>query len=562
MYTEKFLDIMKRVSEAVKVSEDDARLLFFTEVSALGWQERLQNLYRIKGKLTGEFNLFCPNKDQLNFITTRSGHDLILKSRQIGFTTLMCIYNYDRALWDKWDTGIMSHLRERTELIFEIVKNCNEWFKNDWGKLFERQQTSDSSHKISFVGGGSVAVSYDFQSLTLRSLHISEAAFIDNDRISNSIQSVPENGEVTMESTPNGRGGFFYDSWSLFKKNGSLAPYKGFFFQWHRHYPEDVEKWEAIAKDAKMNLDDKEIELKELYDLKNYHLAWRRWKIQESFQGDEEKFEVHYPSDDVSCFLSGENRFFSASVLKYQESFVTEPAFRGQITDPIGFKEHKIGPWDIWEKPALNTSYVMGVDCSEGIGKDASVISVWNRNTGSQVAELRIQASPAEVAEEAFKAAVYFKQAWICPEVNFQGLSFLDQITHKYNKIYKRKAMDAVTKTETNRWGFYTTHQNKFPITDHFLNKCRNGEIKIRSKYLIDEMSMFVQIASKSGSSLRREAASGCHDDAVMAACLAWEMDKTLGKTIDNNEFWIKEQESKQKFDEETGFIVPLTNDV
>jgi len=556
VFSDKFIQALDAVTKKVPEGDQEAKLEFVKQMRELGWFERVTNLYRIKGKLSGEFNFFRPNQDQSHFLTTRSGHDIILKSRQIGFTTLMCIYNYDRALWDNWDTGIMSHLRERTELIFEIVKNCNEWFKKDWGHLFNREQSSDSAHKISFDGGGSVSVSYDFQSLTLKSLHISEAAFIDANRIGNSIQSVPENGEVTLESTPNGRGGFFYESWQGWKKNGNLAPYKGFFFPWFKHYPEDIDKWETIASNAKMNLDDREDELVTVYGLKKYQLAWRRWKIQESFQGSEENFEVHYPVDDVACFLSGENRVFSASVMKYQESFVKEPSFIGNLSD--GLKETKSGFWKIWEVPNVSASYVIGVDCSEGIGKDRGVISVWNRNTGYQVAELVAQLPPDLLSDEAYKASIYYQQAWICPEANNHGHSFISSLTKKnFYKIYKRQAIDEITNKPTQKLGFLTTSTTKMPLTENFAVKCRSGEIKIRSSHLLNEMSTFIQISSQTGRTVRREAISGCYDDSVIAACLAMEMDRVLGTTTDASEFWLKEQELNQKIDDETGFVVP-----
>lgn len=473
-------------------------------------------------------------------------------------TTLMCLYAFDRALWDGWSTGIMSHLKERTQSIFEMVHNTNDWFKKDWGALYSPTEESSSANKIGWLENkGSIMVAYDFQSLTIKFLHISEAAFIDQDRISNSLQSVPENGEVCLESTPNGRGGFFYDQWQNFKRNGAVASYKGFFFPWYNHYPEDKEKWERIAKEAKIKYSEREEELKELYSISDSSLCWRRWKIAD-FNGEEEKFENQYPVDDIACFFSGENQVFPASVMKYQESYVKDPSFVGNMhidDKDVVFKQAKAGLWKIWELPDVSTSYTAGVDCSEGIGKDQGVISIWNRNTGYQVAELVAQLAPEELASEAWKAGHFYKYAWVCPEVNNHGHSFLAALVRKgYTKIYKRQVIDEMTKRPGHKLGWHNTNPLKLNVTNEFLIRCRNGSARIRSSTLSAQMSTFVQIGNQSGRTLKREALPGCKDDCVIAACLGIEMDNVLGPAQDKFDDWVENVQNKTTFDPDTGF--------
>lgn len=326
-YSELFLQAMSRVVEVASQGGDYSSQ-FVYEMRALGWRERMRNLYRIKDKETGQFVFFKPNSFQDRFEEERSGRDIILKCRQVGFTTWSCIYALDRALWDGWNTGIMSHIRERTGMLFAIIKNANDWYKRDWGKYYLPVQEQDSSNGISWVESkASITVSYDFRGLTLRFLHVSEAGFIESERLIGSMQAVPEAGEIILESTPNGSGGMYYNQWNLWKKEGDLAPFKGYFCAWHQHYPEHPERW--INKEIKLN--EKELELKELYGLENYHLAWRRWKINESCDGSEEVFDVEYPSDDISCFLSGSDQVFASKTLKLQESFVKDPSFVGVL---------------------------------------------------------------------------------------------------------------------------------------------------------------------------------------------------------------------------------------
>lgn len=558
---EEFTPLFQVAIEKVKLAEDK-RLAFRDEMLKLGWYERVRNLYRIKGKLDGDFGAFKLNDEQDYFLKNRSGHDSILKSRQAGFTTLMCLYAYDRALWDGWVTGIMSHIKERTQKIFEIVSNANDWFKRDWGKLYSLTEETSSANQLSFLENkGSVMVSYDFQSLTMKFLHISEAAFIDDDRIENSLQSVPENGEVCLESTANGCGGFFYDQWQLWSQFGAGAPYKGFFFPWYNHYPEDKERWQNVVKSTKLNYTDREEELINNYSVKSESLCWRRWKIMESFKGDEDRFEGQYPSDDRTCFLTGENPVFPASVLKSQQAYVKPPSSVGDflVDDEgrISFKESKNGLWRLWERPNVNSSFVIGVDCSEGIGKDAGVISIWSRKTGYQVAELTSQLVPEELASEAFKAAKFYNMAWVCPEINNHGLTFVTSLVNKgYSRIYKRTVLDELSRKNTQKLGWYNTNARKIDVTNMFLEKCRYNQISVRSETLLKQMSTFIQSAGKVGGTLKREARAGCHDDNVIAACLAWEMDSSLGVSHDTNENWLNSLQENTVIDPETGFVV------
>ena len=59
---------------------------------------RLNVLYHIKNK-QGKKVLFTPNEEQEERFLNHHGRDLILKARQLGFTTLIAIYFLDCALF-------------------------------------------------------------------------------------------------------------------------------------------------------------------------------------------------------------------------------------------------------------------------------------------------------------------------------------------------------------------------------------------------------------------------------------------------------------------------------
>lgn len=542
-YTPKFLEVMAAVSRAAKESPGSESSVFEKGMKGLGWFERLQNLYRIRDKATGKFLLFRPNSSQLKFLKNKSGRDTILKSRQFGFTTLMCLYAYDRALWDGWATGIMSHQKERTAKIFEIIKNTNILFRKDWGKLYNPPQSSDNANSISWKESkASITVSFDFKSLTVHFLHISESGFISNDRLTDSIQSVPENGEIVEESTPNGPTGLFYTHYQQWKKMGSVAPFKGHFFPWFDHYPEFPERW--IEKAQGIKLTQKEEELKEQYGIEDYHIAWRRWKILESCNtgeatstdNAEEIFEKQYPSNDVDCFLCGDTNVYPGSVLKIQQAFVVEPTHRGFLQSEdrkIKLINDPKGLLSVWECPVPNKSYAIGADTASGSGGDASVAYVIDRATGSVVAELYGQIDPTTFADELYKLGKYYGYCHICVENNHHGSWVIAELIKKgYTRLYRRYVRDGITLKMKTEVGFNTSVSTKIPLTEQHVQACRDGAFRCKSARLFEEMSTFVQIASKNGRSFRREASGSSHDDCVMAACLAWEQCCRLGDVM------------------------------
>ena len=563
-HTQKFTEAIQRISDAMSIQgTEHAERLFKEEMIALGWEERIKNLYRVKDKISGKFRFFTPNSEQLEFLKNKKNRDIILKSRQIGFTTLMCIYAYDRGLWDGWATGIMAHKLEKVKLIFDIVKNANDYFKKDWGHLYLPAEEHNNTTRISWSDlKSSITVAFDFQSNTLNFLHISEAAFIEGSRLTNSMQAVPENGEIVLESTPNGRGGTFYKLWQLHKSQKEFSPFKGHFFPWFKHYPEDATLWDSTT-DIEWN--DTELNLMTQYELNTTHLAWRRWKINESCEGSPEIFEVQYPSDDISCFLSGECNVFSSSVLRYQESHITDPIHIGFLKSEnraIRFDRDHKGIIKIWELPKPDTDYVIGADASEGSGKDPCCAIVKNRKNGHQVASLHGFLDPDLFADELWKLGMFYNKAWINPEANNHGHVVINELTKKsYGNLYKRYTIDEFTNRPCTKIGFLTTSLTKVPLTDKFVAACRDGKFKVKDDDLLSEMSTYIQMSSKNGRTLRREALVDCHDDRVMAACLAEEMDSRLA-TISPNEITDPLLgNSDFSVDPDTGFVMNNFNE-
>lgn len=569
-YTSAFNTAYAEVLElAGQGEEQSARLVFRDKMLELGHDERIKNLYRVRDKLTAKATFFVPNAPQARFLAGRSRRDMILKVRQVGFTTLSCVEALDYVLWEpNMVTGIMAHKQTLVLSIFnDIVKFSYAHFKKDWGHLYAPEQKTDSTTSLSFSNDGLgrelnsiMTVKFDYRGQTPHFLHIAEAAFVEDARLLGSVNGVPITGEVRFESTCNGMGGEFHRLWHLYKKKPASAPYKPFFVPWFEFYPEKPEMFESELPD---DLTEYEALLMQQLgeQLTPEAIHWRRWCIEANCQGDAEKFEAEYPTNDVDCWISNQSGVFSKDIIKAQLKTVRDPIKEGYLVqDGATTKliEEPKGLVEIWDLPETNHTYVLGADPAGGVGKDKSALYVKDQKTKKQVARIWADIEPADFAKEIFKISKYYNSAWACIESNNHGGLVIHALKEMgFSKFYKRKVLDELTNKPTNKIGFLTTNDSKLRITEQLKNALRDSDFITQDEGLIAELSTFMQFASKNGRTIRREAQSNAHDDLVIAACLTQEMDKVRG-AVNASESLIGNPFHGRgvQFDPETGFLI------
>jgi len=196
---------------------------------------RLENLYTIQNK-QGNRVPFKPNAAQNAYLDGCTHSDLILKARQLGMTTLMCIIGLDEALFkEDWRVAIIAHtLNDATEIFETKVKfpydNLPEAIRN------ARPAKQDRAGLLRFDHGSSIRVATSARSGTLQRLHISEFGKICSvspnkarEIVTGSFPAVGKNTK-TIESTAEGQEGYFYQ-FSEEAQRGE-PPFKFFFFAW------------------------------------------------------------------------------------------------------------------------------------------------------------------------------------------------------------------------------------------------------------------------------------------------------------------------------------------
>jgi len=207
---------------------------------------RLSNLYRIQDK-KGRDVTFRPNAAQCAFLENMHSFNLILKARQLGFTTLIGIWALDQCLFkDNVRAGIIAHTVEDAEEIFRTkVKYPFERLPAGLRRILKARQ--DSVRQLTFPNGSSLRVGTSMRSGTLNILHVSEygkicARYPEKAREvrTGALNAVEQGQTVFIESTAEGREGDFYALYRSTKAKAdsgvALSPldFKLHFFPWWR----------------------------------------------------------------------------------------------------------------------------------------------------------------------------------------------------------------------------------------------------------------------------------------------------------------------------------------
>ena len=207
---------------------------------------RLNNLYFITDK-QGKKVRFRMTDEQIEYFDGMHTRNIILKARQLGFTTECCIIQLDAALFESAKCALIAHtLNDAKRLFREKVKYA---YDNLPAEIRAANPASnDAAGELVFSKGGSLYVSTSFRGGTLRFLHVSEfgkicAKFPHKAReiVTGAFEAVATDCFVTIESTAEGRAGYFFDySQSAERQQLAGVPlglldWKFFFFSWWKN---------------------------------------------------------------------------------------------------------------------------------------------------------------------------------------------------------------------------------------------------------------------------------------------------------------------------------------
>lgn len=197
------------------MDDHQAYLNLKTKLGDRDW--RLSNLYYIKDK-AGRKVLFRPNWAQREFLKNFWYFNVLLKARQLGFTTLIMILYLDECLFNSnRAAGVIAHTKDDAQDLFEnkvkfAFDNLPDWLRK------ELTADTDSAKKLSFSNGSNFTVGTSLRSGTYQMLLISEygkvsAKYPEKAREikTGALNTVEAGQKIVVESTAEGKTGEFYE---------------------------------------------------------------------------------------------------------------------------------------------------------------------------------------------------------------------------------------------------------------------------------------------------------------------------------------------------------------
>lgn len=422
------------------------------------------------------FDLFPFQEDTLGKF-----HDyrylLILKSRQLGITTLVSAY----ALWmmifhsDK-SILIISIKQEVSKEIITKVRFANDHLPS-WLKV---QAVEDNRLSLRLKNGSNIQATSSStdagRSKALSLLVLDEAAFIDSaeDIWTSAYNTLSTGGRAIILSTPNGVGNWFHRMWvEAEKKKNDFHTIK---LPWTLHPERD-----------------------------------QRWRDEQTKQ-----LGARGASQECDCdFLSSGANVIDLLILKeYEET---------KVRDPIEIRRGQ-ALW-IFDPPNPGKDYIVCADTARGDGSDYSAAHVLEMDSLVQVAEFQDFCTPAEFGDLLVALATEYNDALLVVErtgglgystlqkiidrgykntfYSSNDLKIVDvqrQLSNKFNRDEKKCLPGCETSSATRPLIVSKIHR-------YFLDRA----IDIRSIRLINELKTFIWDNGKP------QAAENYNDDLVMA---------------------------------------------
>lgn len=498
---------------------------------------------------------------------------LILKGRQQGFTTLVTAYQLASSILKKNFQGFtLSDESGNSETIFENkakfpysmipeLLKPTEKFNNKKQLLFNKINSSwqvDTATKN--VG----------RSRTINFFHGSECAFW-NCGISYVQSALGEaftkNCIKIWESTANG----FNDYQKMWKS----GVYINCFFEWWKT-PEyrtefySEEDKQEFSKNINKKTDWIYERLQWLQKTKKLELEQLYWyyKKYESYI-DKNLIKQEYPCTPEEAFISSGNCVFNVDIIQQRLDEVekpirvgyftydyddTRPAYRKGLQQISKISNIKWvndinGYIRIYEIPGARElgNYGIGGDTA-GEGSDFFTAHVINPKTLKQVAVLEKQFDADEYARQVYCLGMYYKNAMVGIENNFDSFPIKELERLGYTNMYVEMKEDSSNHKLVKRYGFRTDVRTRPMIIDYLKQLVKECPEVITDENTLKQMLEFI-VTDKG----RAEAQEGSHDDLVMGLAIAYHIAKSVpqdrSKILMHQDTFFKEDTRREKGD-------------
>jgi hypothetical protein len=451
-------------------------------------------------ELPGGDVLMDPYQKQLEFIdlVEHKKHVLLLKSRQTGFSTIVQAY----TAWlcnfhDNVVVGIISKdgneatdfarfIRGMIEKLPNFLKPKRGALGRGFAKKTERSFIMTNGSKVYVATVNPKAPNKTLRGKAITFLIVDEAAFIDyvDDAWTSIVPALSTNQMHAKKR------GVPFGTVVISTPNKTVGPGKWYFNRYLRAISGEglfipfVVHWKMVDELA----DDPD---------------WYRTQC-ELFDNDPKKIAQELELK----FLPAAGAFFESETLEKVQDSVQKPLEK--------LKLFKGEAWS-FQKPILNTHYIMGVDTAPEHGKDKSAITIWDYESMDQVWEYRGKLRVMDFIE-VVKAAASLYDGTIVIESNSYGNQVIE---HMNNSSYSSRLYKEKRGENTLVPGLSTTAKTRPLMIDALYSYVTQYPETVKSERLALELTSLV---SKTNG--RIEADSGCHDDVAISAALCYYVRK------------------------------------
>lgn len=520
----------------------------------------IEEFLKIKTK-DSEIIPFKLNKPQLKLYdllkrqseTGKPQRVIILKARQMGFSTLTEAILFKRtATKANVNSGIIAHKDDATTNLFNMSKlfleELPEQLKpktkasNAKEIIFDDREGNGLRSKVKCMTAGGDGIG---RSDTFQNLHLSEVSSWTHAKeiLDGLLQAVPNkpNTLIIIESTAKGYD-YFKELWD--KACDGENDFEPLFCAWW-----ELDEYRLPC--GELELTEEEQELKELYNLDNEQIAWRRWCIRNNCGNDVNTFKQEYPSCPEEAFLASGECIFDKDIIvsqiehnrplisgwkrgefEYKKTMHPVRNEKGEVVaidkkiSDIKFVEKENGLITIHQEPSVRRNadneiiakrrYTIGGDTA-GLGLDYYTAKVVADDTQETVATLRKQRIDEDkYADQVYCLGKYYHDALIGLETNYSYAPTKELVELDYPNLYQRKRFETTTREIQKIFGFETNRLTKPIILQSLVTTMRENVAAECDIATLKEMLTFVR--KENG---KQEAQEGYHDDLVMAKAIA-----------------------------------------
>lgn len=478
---------------------------------------------------------------------------IILKARQMGFSTLTEAILFKRtATKANVNSGIIAHKDDATTNLFNMSKlfleELPEQLKpktkasNAKEIIFDDRDGNGLRSKVKCMTAGGDGIG---RSDTFQNLHLSEVSSWTHAKeiLDGLLQAVPNkpNTLIIIESTAKGYD-YFKELWD--KACDGENDFEPLFCAWW-----ELDEYRLPC--GGLELTEEEQELKELYNLDNEQIAWRRWCIRNNCGNDVNTFKQEYPSCPEEAFLASGECIFDKDIIvsqiehnrplisgwkrgefEYKKTMHPVRNEKGEVVaidkkiSDIKFVEKENGLITIHQEPSVKRNadneiiakrrYTIGGDTA-GLGLDYYTAKVVADDTQETVATLRKQRIDEDkYADQVYCLGKYYHDALIGLETNYSYAPTKELVELDYPNLYQRKRYETTTREIQKVFGFETNRLTKPIILQSLVTTMRENVAAECDITTLKEMLTFVR--KENG---KQEAQEGYHDDLVMAKAIA-----------------------------------------